>query len=84
MSNDQLQTDREHLKLLSIFHYVVAGITALMGCIPIIHLTMGIFLVSGKLEQQVKNNPVAANDLKPEFIGYFFIGIVYAFYNGFQ
>jgi len=39
MSQEQ---DIEHVKLLSIFHYVLAGITALGACIPIIHLVVGL------------------------------------------
>ena len=35
-SNHQQILDNEHLKLLSIFHYVKGGITALFSCIPII------------------------------------------------
>lgn len=42
--------DDEHLKLLSIFHYVVAGIIALVACFPIIHLIIGIAILSGALE----------------------------------
>ena len=30
-----------HLKMLTIFHYVVAGLTALLACFPIIHLVVG-------------------------------------------
>jgi hypothetical protein len=36
--------DEQQLKLLSIFHYVMAGLMALMGCLPIVH-----FLVGGAL-----------------------------------
>ncbi len=37
----------EHLRLLSIFHYVVGGITGLFACIPVIHLVTGIvFMVA--------------------------------------
>jgi len=39
-------TDEQHLRLLSIFHYVVGGITALFACVPLIHLTMGIAMLS--------------------------------------
>jgi len=42
--------DDEHLKLLSVFHYVVAGITALFACFPIIHLILGIAILAGALE----------------------------------
>jgi len=37
-------SDEEHLRLLSIFHYIVAGITAFFGCFPIIHVSIGLFL----------------------------------------
>ena len=38
------QQDENHLKLLEIFHYVAAGITVLVGCIPFVHLAIGIGL----------------------------------------
>ena len=40
-----MNQDLEHLRLLSIFHYVVAGLTALFACIPMIHLTMGLVML---------------------------------------
>jgi hypothetical protein len=40
-----MNQDEEHLRLLSIFHYVVSGLTALFACIPIIHLTLGLILI---------------------------------------
>ena len=40
-----MNQDLEHLRLLSIFHYVVAGITALFACFPMIHLTIGIVML---------------------------------------
>jgi hypothetical protein len=42
--------DLEHLKLLSIFHYVLAGMTALMACIPIIHLVIGGLMAFGTFD----------------------------------
>lgn len=39
--------DHDHLKLLSAFHYVVAGMTALFSLFPIIHLIVGISLILG-------------------------------------
>ena len=79
MSADVLDTDNvagslsnmkqeEHLRLLSIFHYVVAGLSALFACIPLIHLTLGVFMVFA---------PEAFHDRggggPPAFIGWFFI-----------
>ena len=42
-----MNQDSEHLKLLAIFHYVVAGMTALFACIPFIHFFMGLALTTG-------------------------------------
>jgi hypothetical protein len=38
--------DEEHLKMLSIFYYVLGGVSALLACIPIIHVTIGLFLIT--------------------------------------
>jgi hypothetical protein len=42
--------DLEHLRLLSVFHYVLAGITALMFCFPLIHVALGIMMAAGAME----------------------------------
>jgi hypothetical protein len=41
------EQDRQYLQLLSIFHYVVGGLTALIGCFPIFHLTIGLSMLFG-------------------------------------
>ena len=38
--------DQEQLRLLTLFHYVYAGITALFACFPIIHLVVGVLLLT--------------------------------------
>jgi hypothetical protein len=45
-------TDKETLHLLSIFHYIMAGIIALLFCLPLLHLAMGITLTVGGLTQE--------------------------------
>ena len=42
-----MNQDEEHLRLLSIFHYVVGGILGFFSCIPIIHLIIGIVMLAG-------------------------------------
>ena len=37
--------DVEHLKLLAIFHYIVAAIGAMFACFPLIHVVMGVAIV---------------------------------------
>jgi hypothetical protein len=40
-----MNQDVEHLRLLSIFHYVVAGLTALFACFPVFHLIFGLVML---------------------------------------
>jgi uncharacterized membrane protein len=40
-----MNQDEEHLRLLSIFHYVVAGLAALFALFPIIHLVIGLIFI---------------------------------------
>jgi hypothetical protein len=44
-----MNQDQEHLKILSIFHYVVGGISAMFSFFPIFHLGMGIFMMASAL-----------------------------------
>jgi hypothetical protein len=42
-----MNEDLEHLRLLSIFHYLMALLTALFSLLPGIHLALGIAMASG-------------------------------------
>jgi hypothetical protein len=73
LPNPQQNTDNEHLKLLSIFHYVVSGLAALFACFPIIHLIVGLFFILAPQKfGQGSNQP-------PAFIGWFFVGFASIF-----
>lgn len=65
-----MNQDEEHLRLLSIFHYVVGGITALFACFPIIHLVVGLAMLLGAF---------ADNNGPPAFVGLFFVVIAGCF-----
>ena len=39
--------DKEHLKLLTVFHYVFSGMIAVVSLFPIIHLIVGIAFILG-------------------------------------
>lgn len=41
-----MEKDLSELNLLSIFHFVMAGLTALTGSIPIVHVLLGLKMVS--------------------------------------
>jgi len=45
-----MNQDEQYLRLLSVFHYVVGGLVALFACIPLIHLTIGIAILVGAID----------------------------------
>lgn len=54
-----MNEDQNHLELLSIFHFVVAGIAALFGLLPIFHLVFGIGMITSSLRAPGGFNPEA-------------------------
>ena len=62
-----MEKDHEHLKLLTVFHYVVAAMTALFSLFPIIHLIVGVAFILGADEMQTENG-----EPPPVFIGWIF------------
>jgi hypothetical protein len=67
---ETVNQDLEHLKLLSIFHYIVAGICALCACFPLIHFFMGLAMVAGWGQM---------GEEAPGFIGWFLMGFAALF-----
>lgn len=61
--------DIQHLKLLSIFHFVVGGLAMLFGTFPLIHVVMGVLILSGKFMGPPNGPP------NPAFLGWIFIAI---------
>ena len=59
-----MNQDEHYLNLLGIFHYVVGGMTAFFACFPIIHLVIGIALISGMFD---------GGDPPPAFFGWLFV-----------
>jgi hypothetical protein len=61
--------DEEHLRLLSIFHYVVGGIAALFSFFPAIYLVLGlVFILAPQQMGSTQNAP-------PEFVGWIFVAM---------
>jgi hypothetical protein len=44
--------DERYLDILAVFHYVFAALFALFGLFPIIHLAVGIMMLTGRLDHQ--------------------------------
>lgn len=54
---NMVSQDEEHLRLLRIFHFVLAGITALGACVPFVHLTLGILMLTGNFPPGQRHGP---------------------------
>ena len=63
------QQDVDQLRWIQIFYYVTTGLFALAGCFPLIHLTIGAFLVFA---------PSANAQGDPELVGWIFMAIAIA------
>ena len=55
-----------HLRLLSIFHYVLAGLGGLASLLPVLHIALGVAMLTGSLGPD-ENAP-------PEAFGWLFVG----------
>jgi hypothetical protein len=67
MPTQTASDDRHFLKLLSIFHYVVAAIGALCSLFPIVHLIVGAVFIGGDM-----NEP---NEMPPSFVGWILVAV---------
>ena len=64
-----MSQDQEHLKLLAIFHYVVAGLGGLCSFFPLLYTIVGALFIGAARHGTAK--PV--EDLPPEFLGWIFV-----------
>jgi hypothetical protein len=62
--------DEEHLRLLSIFHYVVAGLAALFSFFPLMYAAMGAFMLYAAAHPHMQQG-----EPPPAFLGWIFICI---------
>jgi hypothetical protein len=63
-----MNQDREHLRLLAIFHYVVAGLAALFSFFPLLYTTVGTIFIFAARHGTAK----PGEELPPEFLGWIF------------
>jgi hypothetical protein len=63
-----MDQDAEHLRLLSIFHYIVGGLAAVFSFFPLLYTTVGaIFIFVAR-----HGTPKPGEEPPPEFIGWIF------------
>jgi ABC-type branched-subunit amino acid transport system permease subunit len=63
-----MNQDREHLRLLAIFHYVVAGLAGLFSFFPLLYTTVGAIFIFAARHGTAK----PGEELPPEFLGWIF------------
>ena len=63
--------DIEHLRLLAIFHYIVGGVAALFSLLPLIHVGIGVWMLTSPetIQSHDQGGPPA------ELFGYLFAGV---------
>lgn len=68
-----MNRDEQHLWYLGLANYIYAGLMALIGCIPLIHFSIGIAMLSGALPPP--KTPPGGSAPPMELIGGLFAGI---------
>ncbi len=63
-----MNRDDEHLKLLSIFHYVVSGLAGVCALFPVFYLVFGLVIILAPEKM------AAHNGSPPAMMGWFFVG----------
>jgi hypothetical protein len=63
-----MNQDMEHLRLLAIFHYVVAGLAALFSFFPLLYTIIGLVFIFAARHETAK----PGEELPSEFLGWIF------------
>lgn len=71
-SSPQEMKDLSHLKTLAICHYVLGGLTMLISCVFLIHVALGIAMVSGVMPMSPPPGQ-ASPPFPPAYFGLIFI-----------
>jgi hypothetical protein len=66
-----MNQDTEHLRLLSIYHYVVAGVSAICSFFPLLYTAVGFVFVA--LSHHPPANPT--QEVPPAALGWVFVGL---------
>ena len=74
MAPELVDRDTEHLKILSILHYAAAGLTAMVGSFPLLHVAMGAFFTF--MPESMRGT---GKDAFPREVGLLFMGLGLAF-----
>ena len=73
MAAANMNQDEEQLRLLTIFHYVLAGLAGLFSLFPVIHLTLGLVILL--FPHQLANHAAGAHESPPAFLGWLLVSV---------
>ena len=62
-----------HLDTLGVVHYVIAGMVGLFALLPLLHVAMGLGIVTGRFP--FGQHPQVGGDQFPAFFGWMFVAI---------
>src|SRR4029434_558625 len=68
---NEMNQNAEHLRLLAIFHYVVAGLAALFSFFPLLYTALGVIFIIAARHGTAK----PGHELPPEFLGWIFAAL---------
>lgn len=68
---DPSEVDESHLNAISICHFVWGGLLALFSCFPLIHVFLGVMIMTGKVPMTASAGQPQPMD--PKFFGLMFI-----------
>lgn len=74
MPPELVDRDTEHLNILSLLHYAAAGMTAIVGSFPLLHVAVGAFFTF--MPESMRGT---GKDAFPREIGLVFMGLGFAF-----
>ncbi|CBA16610.1 hypothetical protein [Xanthomonas albilineans] len=67
--------DAEHLRMLGIGHYVVGGLTGIFALIPVLHLSIGLMMLNGRLPLPATNAAQAHLAVQAHLFAWIFVVI---------
>jgi hypothetical protein len=71
-----MNQDLDHLRLLSMFHYVVGGLIGLLSCVPFLHLAIGLLAI---FSPDTLAGPHGGHDTREANV---FFGLIFAIVGG--
>lgn len=70
-----MDDDPHNLRTLSIFHYVLAGVVAFFSLFPLIHVGIGILMLSGAMTETSSKPPAPEEQAMLRWMGALFIAV---------